>query len=127
MNGLKFELSFQDEEVSQTIEALNRTGATNIKEEKQRGAVVIGTTIVAYLATAIASVPVVIALSRLWKCGVIVDVRKTKIKTTKDCKLPRGVLIIVSEGGTKVQLDKPTAANLQAAIEKARATAIKER
>lgn len=97
------------------LQALNEVGAQNVKEVKQRGLSGIEIVVVATLvANALANL--VIRLSPLWKCGVIVDARGSRILTKKDCDLPPGTVLVISPDGTQSNFHQPSEADSSSLI-----------
>jgi hypothetical protein len=104
---VKFEISFEDEAPQDVYTALQEVGADEVKEVTQRGLTGVEFVIVGVvIASAVCSI--VGKVLRLWKCGVIVDARGVKVTTEKDCKLPRGTVLIVNRDGTEVTLHEPS-------------------
>jgi hypothetical protein len=104
---LNVDVSATDEPPEDILRALREAGAQNVKEVKQRGLtgieiVVVGT----LLANALANL--VIRLSPLWKCGIIVDARGSRVLTKKDCDLARGTVLIISPNGTQSKFHEPS-------------------
>jgi hypothetical protein len=75
-------------------------------------------TLILVLFTATALVNLVITISRMWKCGIIVDCRDKEITTQKNCDLPRGQVLVITKEGEKVTLDNPSEADLKPFVEK---------
>jgi phosphoribosyl-dephospho-CoA transferase len=107
---LNIDVSVMDESPDEILTALKEAGAENVKEVKQRGftgieIVLVGT----LLANALANL--IIRLTPLWKCGVVVDARGSRILTKKDCDLARGVVLVISPDGTQSKFHQPAEAD----------------
>jgi len=97
------EIGFEGEARDDVLSALRELGASDLIEVQQRGitgiddvilAVVIGSALTSLLAKVL----------RLWKCGVIVDTRRTKVFIEKNCDLPRGSVLVIGLDGTVATL-----------------------
>jgi len=117
---LKVELSFSNEDVKETIDGLIVAGGKNVKEVRELGMTGIELTVVAVMAMQ-ALVSAVVKLTQLWKCGLVVDARGSKVIVTKNCDLQPSAVLILSKDGTQVKLDRPTGFDLDAAIQRATA------
>ena len=80
--SLIVDISFEDEASEDIIVALKDIGGENVQQVRQRGFTGIETVIAAVLVVT-ALTDLVIRLSRLWKCGIIVDARGSRILTKK--------------------------------------------
>ncbi|QHG19714.1 hypothetical protein [Nostoc sp. ATCC 53789] len=105
--ALDIKVSFQDEDSQEVISVLQEVGAEEIQEIKQRGATGIEVVILGIIA-AYALTNFITKILRLWKCGVVVDARGTPILTTKNCDLPPGSVLFISQEDTKLQLNEPS-------------------
>lgn len=104
---LNVDVAVMDESPEDIQTALKEVGAENVKEVKQRGftgieIVVVGTLVANALAN------LIIRLTPLWKCGVIVDARGSRVLTKKDCDLPRGTVLVISPDGTQSKFHQPS-------------------
>lgn len=115
--SLIVDISFEDEASEDIIVALKDIGGENVQQVRQRGFTGIETVIAAVLVvTALADL--VIRLSRLWKCGIIVDARGSRILTKKDCDLPRGSVLIIAPDGTETKLNEPSQGEIDKLLSK---------
>jgi hypothetical protein len=104
---LKLDISFEDEAPDDLLAILADVGAQDIKQVRQRGFTGIEIVIVGILvANALANLT--IRLSRLWKCGVVVDARGPRVLTKKNCALPRGTVLVINRKGTELKLHEPS-------------------
>ena len=105
--SLEIDVSFRDEALEEVISILEEVGAQNIKEVKQRGFTGVEIAVVgALVSSALANL--VIRLLPLWKCGVIVDARGSRVLTEKNCDLPRGTVLVISPDGTESKVHEPS-------------------
>lgn len=114
-DSVKIDLTFSDEDAADVVALLDETGASGVKHVEQRGMtgvemVVVGVVLVNAIAGLIAK------LSRLWKCGVIINAAGATLVTEKNCDLPRGSVVIVKRDGTEVTLDRPSDADLSSLL-----------
>lgn len=110
-------ISFDDEDVNKVekvLAELQPAAKTTIPGE----GLVVSTTIILAVFTLTALVNLVIRLSRIWKCGIIVDCREKEITTQKNCDLPRGQVLVITRDGEKVTLDNPSEVDLKPFLEK---------
>jgi hypothetical protein len=116
-NGLNFELTFADEDIPQVLSALREAKAENIESVRQLGALGAETLVLAIIAVrAIANV--IIKLLRVWKCGIVVDARGSRVLTRKNCDLPRGSVLVFTKKGEQLRFDQPSDFNIQGLIRK---------
>jgi hypothetical protein len=114
---LEVEVKFADEDAAQVTTVLKEVGANDVKT-RSRLAFADPATIVVCIMVAEALVNLVIKLLPLWKCGVVVDARGPKVTTEKDCALPAGSVLVISQDGTKTELQKPTEFDIKSLIDK---------
>jgi hypothetical protein len=50
---------------------------------------------------------IITRLSRQWHAGVIVDARGSKVRTTRDATVPRGVVIMIRNDGVRTEMHEP--------------------
>ncbi|NEU77626.1 hypothetical protein [Nostoc sp. UIC 10630] len=112
---LKVKVSFDDEPTQDVLAALQEVGAADVEELEQHGVLGIGTVILAIL-VGNAFYRLVASLLRLWKCGVIVDARGSRVVVKKDCDLPPGSVLIIKLDGTKVTLNEPSAPQIEVGV-----------
>ena len=91
---------------------LQQADAADVNQVRQRGMTGIEVVLVAVLATRAVS-EIIERVSRLWKCGVVIDTRGSRLLTEKNCDLPRGDVVIIQAAGEQVTLHEP--ANLDIA------------
>ena len=88
------EFAFADEDIAELRGVLEQEGVDEIGEaddsEFLPGILVV--------IAVVALTNVIIKLSRLWKCGIVVDARTDVLRTQKDCDLPRGTVIVLEKG-----------------------------
>jgi hypothetical protein len=110
--ALQVDISFSDEDPKQVLSILKGAGARDLKQSSERGLtgiedVIVGVLVISALAN------VVIRLAPLWKCGIVVDARGTRILTTKECNLPNGTVLVISEDGIETRLNEPSEVQLK--------------
>ena len=116
MDTLPIEVSFSDEDQSDVEAALKAAGATNLRTSKPAGFT--GLEILVLGAIAAPTVGnLVLKLSRLWKCGTVVDARKNKISTEKNCDLPRGTVLVIGPDGVQSKLHEPSELEVKSLLE----------
>jgi hypothetical protein len=113
--SLHFELSFSDEDAKQVIALLDQAGATNTKEVQQKAVSGIEVLILAVIAVE-ALVNIIIKLLQVWKCGVVVDARGSRVVTKKNCDLPHGDVLVLTKDGARHELHRPSEFDLGALI-----------
>jgi hypothetical protein len=116
MTTLPIEVIFSDEDQAQVESVLTSAGVKDTREVKPLGLtgveiVLLGTVI----APAIGNL--VLKLSRLWKCGAVVDARKDKIVTEKNCDLPSGTVLVVGPDGVQTKLHEPSEMEVKSVLE----------
>ena len=109
---LDIQLSFSDEDAEQATKLLHEVGASGVGRAQQRGMAPLDVVLIASIAVQTLAT-LVIKLLPLWKCGVVVDARGSKIVTRKDCKFPRGSVVVITKKGTQVKIDKPAGFELE--------------
>jgi len=112
---LKLDVSFEDEPKEDVLAALAGAGA-KVKELNQKGMTGVEIVVAAVLA-ANALANLLLKFLPLWKCGIVVDTRGARVLTRKDCKLPRGSVLIVGKKGTEVKLQQPSEIELNSTIQ----------
>jgi hypothetical protein len=104
---INVDISVTDESPEEIMTVLNEVGAQKVREVKERGFTGIEIVVVGVLiANALANL--IIRLSPLWKCGVVVDTRGSRVLTTKDCDLPRGTVLVISPDGKQSTFHEPS-------------------
>jgi hypothetical protein len=114
---LEIEVQFGDETPQDVFSALKEANARDVKELKQKGMIGVDMVILGVI-LANALTGLVAKLLRLWKCGVVVDARGSKVVVEKNCDLPRGGVVVVKPDGTEVTLNEVTETQLQDLIGK---------
>ena len=112
---LQFSFIFTDEETEALTTMLTEADATSVDQIEQRGLTGVELIIFAVLATRAAS-EIISKLSRLWKCGVVVDTPGTRIVTEKNCDLPRGDVMIISGDQDRVTLHEPAKSDIESLL-----------
>ena len=87
------------------LHRLKEVGATDVEELKQRGITGVDFVILGVLVVSTVS-RLAIKFIRMWKCGVIVDTRGSKVVVEKNCDLPRGSVLLIKADGTEATLRK---------------------
>jgi hypothetical protein len=106
---------FTDEDVDTMTAMLRQADATGLSQVNQRGMTGIEVVLIAVLATRAVS-EIVERISRLWKCGVVIDTRGSSIVTEKNCDLPRGDVLIIRTGDDRVTLHEPAKSDIAAIL-----------
>jgi hypothetical protein len=106
---------FTDEDVDAMTDMLQEANAVDVNQIKQRGMTGIEVILVAVLATR-AVAEIVERVSRLWKCGVIIDTRGSRVVTEKNCDLPRGDVLIIRADDDRVTVHEPTKLDIAAIL-----------
>lgn len=118
MDEVEFHVSFapaDEAEMRDAEAALEAGGAGRIRRLEEHGMTGLEIGFLA-VASAIALANIVIRLSRLWRPGVRIDARGSKIRVTKDRDLPRGVIVMVTNAGEKVTVDEPDEVSLASVL-----------
>jgi hypothetical protein len=110
-DSFSVKIVFLDEEPSDVRSALEEAGAADVRPMEQRG--LTGLEIV-YLAVLAATglILLIERTMRMWKCGVVVDARGTRVLVEKSCDLPRGTVLVISPDGVETKLIEPTSKQL---------------
>ncbi len=116
--NLQIQFSFQGEDAQEAVAALQQAGATGVRAINQRGFTGIEVVVIGLVASG-GLTNLITRITRLWKCGVIVDTRGPVVQTTKDCSLPRGSVIFINKQGVETKLDAPTDMDLKPLVEAA--------
>jgi hypothetical protein len=112
---LSVKVSFEDESYADVTAVLREAGGEDIK--RARGLGVTGAEVILVLLAISALTNVVIKLTRLWKCGVVVDARGDTVVTRKDCNLPAGSVLVISKDGQESKLHEPSEVELKKLLE----------
>ena len=113
---IDLELTFTDESPEQVQALLEQLGASEVVQQKQRGAAGIEIAFVAMIAVQVLA-NLVIRLLPLWKAGVVVDARGSRVFTYKDRDLPRGSVLVLSKDGTQSKLHQPSELDVNGVLE----------
>jgi hypothetical protein len=113
--SLRVDVAFRDEAPEEVISVLNELGAHDVEEVRQRGLTGFEFVIVCILVSQ-ALANLVIRLLPLWKCGVVVDARGSRVVTEKNCDLPRGRVLVIKSDGTASELHEPSELEIQSLI-----------
>lgn len=114
MDEVEFHVSLGSADEAETHEAeaaLEAGGAGRIRRLEELGMTGLEIGFLA-IASATALANIVIRLSRLWRPGVSVDARGSKIRVKIDRELPHGVIVTVTNTGEKVSIDEPDEVSL---------------
>lgn len=106
------EFAFADEDLAALKELLEEEGAEEIGDTEDSELLPGILVVVGVVIAVVALTNVIIKLSRLWKCGIIVDARTDVLRTQKDCDLPRGTVVVLERDGTKHSLHEPSESDL---------------
>lgn len=102
------EIVFDGEDQQELEELLRQAGATGVEEVTEAGLLpIVGVAVAAVIGLS-GLANVVMKVSRLWKCGVVVDARSSIIKTEKNCALPRGTVLVFATDGSEHTLHEPS-------------------
>ena len=116
-NSIEFDLSFKDESAQEALSVLKEVGAKDAVQVPKRGFTGVEIAIIGILG-AQAFANLIIKLLPLWKCGVVVDARGSKVATRKDCSLPQGSVLVISKSGIQTNLERPSGFEMNSLIEK---------
>lgn len=98
---IKFDISFRDEPIEAVLDATADAGATEVHQVRQRGFAGLEWLVVGMVVLPM-FVNLVIKLAEIWKCGVRVDARTSRVLTEKDCELPGGSVLVITEKGSQL-------------------------
>jgi hypothetical protein len=104
---MKFYIEFFDEDIDEAMAAVAELEARDVQQVRQRGTLGLEWLIIGLVAPAVLA-NLAIRLSRLWKCGVVVDTRGSTVITKKNCDFPAGTVVIVSGEREKIEFHTPT-------------------
>lgn len=104
---IDIEVTFGDESPEQVQSLLEQLGAHDVVQQKQRGVTGIEIAVVGMIAVQVIA-NLVIRLLPLWKSGVVVDARGSRIFAYKDRDLPRGSVLVLAKDGTQSKLHQPS-------------------
>jgi hypothetical protein len=102
------EFQFKDENPIELKALLEEASASDVEEVTEEGLLPLVGVVVAAVIAIQALGNVIVKLTRLWSCGIIIDARTATIRTTKDCDLPRGVVLVLTKNDTKHQIYEPS-------------------
>ena len=111
------EFAFADEDIAELRGVLEEEGTEEIGEADDSEFLPGILVVIGVVIAVVALTNVIIKLSRLWKCGIIVDARTDVLRTQKDCDLPRGTVIVLEKDGTRHTMHEPSEADLKGLIE----------
>ena len=115
METFEVDISFRDEDVSETEKSLKESGAESFRRIEEMGLTGVEVVIVTIVGVQ-ALVNIVIKLSRIWRCGVVVDARSSRVRTVRDCSIPRGEVVVIGNDGDRVTFDHPSEATILPAL-----------
>ena len=102
---------FQDEDVDQSKLIMEEAGVEGVHEVRQRGMTGVETLILGAITIKLLA-ELTIKLVNSWKCGMIIDTRGGTVQQTKNCDLPSGSVIILTEAGDEAMLERPSETDL---------------
>ena len=118
METWPIEVSFSDENQADVEGILKDAGVVNLEVSKPAGF-----TGLELLLLGAVGVPtlgnLILKLSRLWRCGAVVDARKSKVVTEKNCDLPRGTVLFIGPEGVQSKLHEPSELEVKSLLEAA--------
>ena len=95
---------------------MRAAGATEVEEITEEGILPLAALLIAGVVALSALANIVIKLSRLWKCGVIVDARLGTPQVRKDCALPRGAVIVLTGKDERAEFNEPSQVEISDAL-----------
>jgi hypothetical protein len=98
---------------------LRKGGANDIEEILEQDFLPVVEVIIAATIGLSALANIVVKLLRVWKCGVVVDARTSRLRTEKNCDLPRGSVLVLTPTGTSHTLHEPKEEDVAALIKAA--------
>lgn len=114
-DSISIRIAFTDEDPDEVLSALKEAGAEDVEQVQQRGLTGIEFVVIGVL-VAKALTALVIRLAPLWKCGVLVDARGSRVRTEKNCDLPRGSVLFIGKDGAESTLHEPSEPELKSLI-----------
>lgn len=112
---LRVDVTVDGAESTQVMALLEQVGAQKVEKLQQRGLTGIETVLAAIIVASALS-NLIIKLLPLWKCGVIVDARGSRVLTQKSCDLGRGTVLVVKSDGTETKLHEPSQVQMEAVL-----------
>jgi hypothetical protein len=107
----EIEITFEDEDAEHVIAALGELGATDIEKSEDHGLTGIEIALVAWVVTA--AIPSLVSkLHAMWRTGIIVDARTSRVTTEKNRDLPRGHVLVLTADGAQHELHEPSREDL---------------
>lgn len=97
----QFRLSFQDEDLDAVLAAVKEAGATDAEAQSTRGMSGIELAVIGAIAVP-TIVNLIIAIADRWSCGVRVDTRTGSLIGEKDCTIPRGSVLVITENDSQL-------------------------
>ena len=97
----------QDEnDEKETFTAVESAALGEIRRVEERGLTGVEIALIA-LVSVEAFAAVIALLYRQWHAGVVVDARGSKVRTTRDPNVPRGVVIVIQKDGVRTEMHEP--------------------
>ncbi len=111
----EIEIFFEGEDADEVIAALDELGAADVKKVEEHGLTGIEIVLVASVAGAAIS-SLVSKLYAMWRTGIIVDARTSRVTTEKNRDLPRGHVLVLTADGAQHELHEPSREELSQLI-----------
>ena len=108
---LTIEVLFQEEDLDQSKRIMEEAGVEGVHEVRQKGMIGVETLIFGAITVQLLA-GLTIKLVNSWKCGVIIDTRGDTVQEKRNCDLPRGSVIVLTESGDEAKLERPSEASL---------------
>jgi len=112
---LQVDVTVDRDEAARVMEMLKLAGAEKPDTLESHGLAGIETVVIGGLIASALST-VVIKLAAFWKCGIVVDARRSRVQTEKSCDLSRGTVLIKQPGGTETKLSDPSEKQVEAIL-----------
>ena len=112
---LNVDVSVDGEDEKQVMALLKEVGARDVERLRQSGLTGVEIVLVGVLVASALS-NLVIKLLPLWKCGVVIDARGSRVVTEKNCDLGRGTVLVLKSDGTQATLHEPSQVEMGAVL-----------
>jgi hypothetical protein len=110
--SLGVEFVFADEDPTALQALLRDEDASDVELVTEKALLPIVGVVVAATVAMTGLTNVLTRMVRLWSCGSIVDGRTATVHVTKNCDLPRGVMIVFTPDGVRHEIREPAEADL---------------
>lgn len=117
MQGRGVRIVFEGEDQQELEDLLRHAGATGVEEVTESGLLPVDGTALAAVVEPGGLANVVMKLSRLWSCGLVVDVRGATVEVEKSCDLPRGTVVVPAAEGSERRLHEPSEQEVAALLQ----------